>query len=371
MLKEIAFVEINNLPFECGYHGVFRAVAPWAPQPVNRYNTSYDIEIPLQFDSTRHDQSWEVMRNSLSEEMENICSLFQNDPVNVASMTQRYKWHVMDPITNTWVETQSALKTDISHSECSSNLMSQIDEFVSAVCAQYDNDPCLNPTSFADLTKLTGTDKSNYFHNFAAFYDMELNSAIATTSSFQKKSILKQPRSILEVGVLHGFSLSAWSAKYPCAEIFGWDNNVQKNSTPYLLNSRFHISYADQLSKQSMYDGLNEIYEKHNIGFYDFIIDDGGHSMIMQQNTLDVLWNKVSPCGIYILEDLQTSFEDITSDFIDSLPTSYDIITGNMTYGKSKHVNIDKIMKEIESIKIYRPNNDHVTAVIHKKCKLP
>jgi len=41
---------------------------------------------------------------------------------------------------------------------------------------------------------------------------------------------------------------------------------------------------------------------------YDAIIDDGGHTMIQQKMSLDVLFSKVKPGGWYCIEDLITSY---------------------------------------------------------------
>ncbi|OAA65523.1 hypothetical protein SPI_02310 [Niveomyces insectorum RCEF 264] len=43
-------------------------------------------------------------------------------------------------------------------------------------------------------------------------------------------------------------------------------------------------------------------------GDFDVIIDDGGHSMTQQQNSLEELWGIVKPGALYFIEDLQTSY---------------------------------------------------------------
>ena len=45
-------------------------------------------------------------------------------------------------------------------------------------------------------------------------------------------------------------------------------------------------------------------------GRFDVIIDDGGHTMQQQQNTLDVYWPHVKPGSAFIVEDLHTSYMD-------------------------------------------------------------
>ncbi|KKP01963.1 hard-surface induced protein 5 [Trichoderma harzianum] len=43
-------------------------------------------------------------------------------------------------------------------------------------------------------------------------------------------------------------------------------------------------------------------------GLFDVIIDDGGHTMNQQITSLEVLWETVKPGGLYVIEDLQTSY---------------------------------------------------------------
>jgi hypothetical protein len=43
-------------------------------------------------------------------------------------------------------------------------------------------------------------------------------------------------------------------------------------------------------------------------GYFDIIVDDGGHSMKQQITSLMNLFAKVRPGGLYIIEDLQTSY---------------------------------------------------------------
>lgn len=43
-------------------------------------------------------------------------------------------------------------------------------------------------------------------------------------------------------------------------------------------------------------------------GPFDIVIDDGGHTMEQQITSLEHLWRIVRPGGIYVIEDLQTSY---------------------------------------------------------------
>lgn len=43
-------------------------------------------------------------------------------------------------------------------------------------------------------------------------------------------------------------------------------------------------------------------------GNFDIIIDDGGHTMVQQQTSIEHLWKAIKPGGVYFCEDLQTSY---------------------------------------------------------------
>lgn len=43
---------------------------------------------------------------------------------------------------------------------------------------------------------------------------------------------------------------------------------------------------------------------------FDVIVDDGGHRMDQQITSLYTLWKAVKPGGVYICEDLDTSYRD-------------------------------------------------------------
>lgn len=63
------------------------------------------------------------------------------------------------------------------------------------------------------------------------------------------------------------------------------------------------IFVGDQGDRASLEDFIAK-----NGGDFDIIIDDGGHTMDQQKTSLDVLWKIVKPGGVYLVEDLDTSY---------------------------------------------------------------
>ena len=101
-------------------------------------------------------------------------------------------------------------------------------------------------------------------------------------------------------------------------------------------------------------------------------IDDGGPTMVQQQNTLGALWGRLLPCGAFIVEDLHTSLEPKGSQWRDddaasSVPTTLELLLAGAS---SRLVDFRSILAEAEQMVVYRPSDLHITAVIFKKCGL-
>jgi hypothetical protein len=130
-----------------------------------------------------------------------------------------------------------------------------------------------------------GTDKVS--HGFSAFYSRHLE---GTRSAVMK---------VLEIGVLGGASLRMWRDYFPMAEVHGFDRRV----TGVAPEPRIRLHEGDQASRPS----LNRLIDDAGSTF-DVIVDDGGHTMEQQQVSLAFLFPHLRPGGVYLLEDLHTSF---------------------------------------------------------------
>jgi hypothetical protein len=111
----------------------------------------------------------------------------------------------------------------------------------------------------------------------------------------------------------------------------------------------------------------------------DVILDDGSHKMRDQQITLAKLFKMLKSDGIYILEDLHTSFEvvmpekswcgwgdsskTITLNMLESFKETGKIESDYMTQDE-----MDYLSENIKSVEIYKNRPDwSVTSVIIKK----
>ena len=102
---------------------------------------------------------------------------------------------------------------------------------------------------------------------------------------------------ILEIGVDKGDSLRLWREYFINANICGLD--IEKKD--FVVHD-VEIFQGDQNDKNL----LNKIANKY--GKFDIIIDDGSHVSKDIINSFNHLFNHLSQNGIYIVEDLQTSY---------------------------------------------------------------
>lgn len=119
------------------------------------------------------------------------------------------------------------------------------------------------------------------------------------------KPIQEKVTNICEIGVQKGASVKTFQDYFPNAQIIGLDIGDK---------SQFNTSrITTQILNQSKPDQLENFVtqcEKSNIKF-DIILDDGSHDIEHQQLTFGKFFKLLKPKGIYVLEDLGTSFMEV------------------------------------------------------------
>ena len=102
---------------------------------------------------------------------------------------------------------------------------------------------------------------------------------------------------ILEIGVYKGESLKIYREYFSKAKICGIDINEIK----------FKIDGVDIIkADQASVKDLTSICEKYKS--FDIIIDDGGHHSNQITTSLNFLFDYLNDNGLYVIEDLQTSY---------------------------------------------------------------
>jgi cephalosporin hydroxylase len=111
---------------------------------------------------------------------------------------------------------------------------------------------------------------------------------------------VNRPVFILEIGVFHGGSLQLWK-KYlgPHALIVGLDINPV---CAEMEEDQIMVRIGDQSDPVFLQSVLDEF------GRPDIVVDDGSHMMAHVNASFDFLYPRMSPTGVYFVEDMQTAY---------------------------------------------------------------
>jgi 23S rRNA U2552 (ribose-2'-O)-methylase RlmE/FtsJ len=105
---------------------------------------------------------------------------------------------------------------------------------------------------------------------------------------------------VMEIGVSQGGSLQMWKRYFgPKARIFGVDINPHCSKFEDEQITIFVGDQQDRLFLRSL---------PAQVGRLDILIDDGGHTMKQQIATYEELFPHVDKNGVYLCEDLHTSY---------------------------------------------------------------
>lgn len=109
-----------------------------------------------------------------------------------------------------------------------------------------------------------------------------------------------RPINVVEFGVSQGGSLQMWRHYFgPNAKIYGVDINPNCKQFEEHGIEIFIGDQEDRHFLQRLAQTLPPI---------DVLIDDGGHTMRQQINTYEELFPRIVPDGVYLVEDLHTSY---------------------------------------------------------------
>jgi 23S rRNA U2552 (ribose-2'-O)-methylase RlmE/FtsJ len=159
-----------------------------------------------------------------------------------------------------------------------------------------------------------------------------------------------QEITIVEVGVFQGGSLQMWRSYFgPKAKIWGIDIDprcklLEEQNTNIIIGSQ-----EDETFLESIYDITGPI---------DILIDDGGHTQKQQIKTFKILFDKIKNDGVYLCEDVHTSywlsygggsnrmgtFIQFTKKLIDKL---------NAFHSEENSLKVDSFTKSAKSIHYY------------------
>lgn len=151
---------------------------------------------------------------------------------------------------------------------------------------------------FEQIARKYGTDKVTT-HQYQFMYDKYLS------------SIRDDQLKVLEIGLGcnmdygPGASYYTWLEYLPHVNLYfiEYDGQCAKKYQDKTPNA--HVFVGDQADTLFLARFSTEATAD---GLFDIIIDDGGHTMDQQITSLEFLWKAVKPGGLYVIEDLQTSY---------------------------------------------------------------
>lgn len=140
--------------------------------------------------------------------------------------------------------------------------------------------------NFEDFTT-TGakTDKITQ-HGYHRFYPWFL-------SHFRDKSV-----NLLEIGIEETESLKLWRGYFKSLKLVGIDIDQKDFDDDAVI-----LHKLDQSNTNHLEDFVKNISVQ-----FDIIIDDGSHVPDHQLLTLSYMWSILKPSGVYIIEDIETSY---------------------------------------------------------------
>jgi hypothetical protein len=184
-----------------------------------------------------------------------------------------------------------------------------------------------------------GTDKASNHHGYTLIYPQYF------------ESLRDKPITLLEVGVQFGFSIMTWADYFHQGEIFGVDI-VQDYQT---ANPHVHL-FVGNAADPGFWNGFAPGWS------WDIAIDDASHRASDQIETFRGVWPRLKPGGYYVIEDVQTWWDDDFNSFA-SGRAWLDELAGTVNlHGKSYHgkprplpdPQLTQLEKEIEFIHLYK-----------------
>ena len=196
------------------------------------------------------------------------------------------------------------------------------------------------------------TDKA-FFHSFTDFYNEYFMDIANSNTNIN----------ILELGIFKGASLKMLGEYFKNATIYAIDIDDACVNNYYGENIKtFNCSQIDFITLKKLFNNIT----------FDIIIDDGSHITSHQQLSLGFLFPFLKKNGIYVCEDLHTSFckdyldTDIsTLHILENYKNTRDIQISLLNERENKYLkdNITDIKlyyRTTNALKCYKCNNQNI-----------
>jgi len=164
-----------------------------------------------------------------------------------------------------------------------------------------------NAPSLESLVGASGSDKARQgngrgHHGYTRYYERIL------------KPLRHEPVRFVEIGVERGRSLKAWQQYFTRADhVYGIGYGTFQTTPSQACSSNAGTHVATRanctifMGDQSKSEFLHHFIDETG-GSFDVVVDDGSHVPSHQMISFETLWPSVKPGGMYIVEDIETSW---------------------------------------------------------------
>ena len=216
--------------------------------------------------------------------------------------------------------------------------------------------------SLDEIADFYGTDKRKLDHDYTQFYSSKFEPMRYTLQSILEIGIHKNQNIIDKIN--DALSLRTWREYFSNATVYG----IDIDDFLYLNDEfRFKIFKADQSNREQMMTVFNNINQP-----IDVVIDDGGHKMHQQQVSLGVIFPYLKNNGVYVIEDLHTSYDfnkwyydynDDTStlSILQEFNNTGKILSPRMSLGERLYLE-----QNIKSCEIFKSNSSEIAFITKK-----
>lgn len=217
-------------------------------------------------------------------------------------------------------------------------------------------------TEYNFLCNKNGTDKGDQLpdgNGYANFYEKWFS------------NIKYSCANILEIGISEGGSLKANYEYFPNSQIYGLDI-LEKNQ---FENDRIKTFVLDQGNDNELDSFI--IYCRNNNINFDIIIDDGSHSVMHQQRTFGKFFKLLKNDGLYIIEDLGSSYFNPGVELYNQTQTQYMINNNTVNFLNNRPFyspwiydnDLKYINEKIEYVCLFDKLNSHLPYSKKFSCK--
>ena len=183
---------------------------------------------------------------------------------------------------------------------------------------------------YEEVTKYFWCDKGTS-HSYIPAYEQLF-------SEYRHKDI-----KLVEVGIFDGGSLYLWSQYFTNAKITGVDSrkwtNYDKNKFYQILRDNPNIYYINaDATSTSLADNFDSV---------DIFIDDASHELKDQQKTFEIMWNKISNHGLYIIEDIKPENIIELYDYLQSYDVDPEVI--DLRHNKGRYDDVMIVCRKLSN----------------------